>query len=126
MVSLSGYRPILNSNKKLKDDEIAITLSGLRPGEKLYEELAYSSNLIGTVHPRINTTSESTLKLDELQKLLALIRNSIRDGDYQALYETISKVADGVSDFAQSNDVFIDHDVNKSDKVLSLDFGKKN
>ncbi len=46
MVTLAGFRPILNGGKELKDDEIAITISGLRPGEKLFEELAYRHSRI--------------------------------------------------------------------------------
>ena len=74
MVTLSGLRPILNFRKRLKDDEIAITVSGLRPGEKLFEELAYSANLTGTIHPRINTTAETPMKRDELQRFLIALQ----------------------------------------------------
>ena len=126
MVTLSGLRPILNFRKRLKDDEIAITVSGLRPGEKLFEELAYSANLTGTIHPRINTTAETPMKREELWVLLTAARDAIRDGDHQTLYKTIAKVTDGVSDFVGSNDVFIERDGMKPDKVLSLRLHKKN
>ncbi|MEK9570526.1 MAG: polysaccharide biosynthesis protein, partial [Paracoccaceae bacterium] len=125
MVTLSGLRPILNGGERLKDDDIAITVSGLRPGEKLFEELAYSANLMGTIHPRINTTAETPMKRDELQGLLTTARDAIRDGDHQKLYQIIAKVTDGVSDLAGSSDVFIGQGDAEPDKVVPLPLHNK-
>ena len=118
MVTLSGFRPVLNGGEGLKDDEIAITISGLRPGEKMFEELAYSENLIETIHPRINTTVEIPMKRDKLQSLLTNARDAIRNGDHQKLYQVISIVTNGVSDVARSSDVFIRRHNVKLDKVI--------
>jgi FlaA1/EpsC-like NDP-sugar epimerase len=125
MVSLSGLRPILNGGENLKDDEIAITVSGLRPGEKLFEELAYSANLTGTIHPRINTTAETPMKYNELMGLLTTAREAIRDADHQSLYQTIAKVTVGVSDLSRSSDVFITRPNAELDKVVPLPLNKK-
>ena len=70
MIYLSGKKPILNENENLKDNEIAINIIGLRPGEKLFEELTYNPNLVGTIHPRVNTAVETSMKNEELQSLL--------------------------------------------------------
>ena len=125
MVTLSGLRPVLNGEGELKDDEIAITVSGLRPGEKLFEELTYSANLVGTVHPRINTTAETTMKRNELQGLLTTARDAIRDGDHQKLYQIIAKVTDGVSDLARSSDVFIERGDADPNKIVLLPLRNK-
>ena len=109
MASLSALRPVLNPSTELKENEIAITVSGLRPGEKLFEELSYSPNLRETIHPRIKTTDETFMKYDELRAILSSIHHAIRDGDHQELYRTIAKVTDGVPDLAASNDIFISH-----------------
>ena len=125
MVTLSGLRPILNAGERLKDDEIAITISGLRPGEKLFEELAYSANLMGTIHPRINRTAETPMKREELRVLLTAARDAIRDGDHQKLYQIIAKVTDGVSDLARSSDVFIGRGDAEPNKIVPLSLRNK-
>ena len=126
MITLSGLRPVLNGGERLKGNEIAITVSGLRPGEKLFEELAYSGNLIGTTHPRISTTSETPMKRDKLQRLLTTARNAVRDGDHQKLYKIIATVTNGVSDLAGSSDVFIKRGDARKDKIVQLRLGNKN
>ncbi|MCB5196109.1 nucleoside-diphosphate sugar epimerase/dehydratase [Deefgea salmonis] len=68
MIHLSGY--------KVKDDanpagDIAIEFSGLRPGEKLYEELLIGDNVSGTEHARIMKANEQCLTLDELEQIIA-------------------------------------------------------
>ena len=107
MVHLSGQQPILNSNGNLKDNEIAIIISGLRPGEKLFEELTYNSNLIGTIHPRINSAVEKSMKKEELKGLLSNIKDAIHYNNYQKLFENISKVNAGIPNITKSNDIFV-------------------
>ena len=126
MVTLSGLRPIFNGGEKLKDDEIAITVSGLRPGEKLFEELAHSTNLVGTIHPRINTTAEAPMKRDELHGLLAAVHNAIRDSDHHKLFQTIAKVTDGISKLTVSSDLFIRRGEVELQGVVKLPLRDKN
>ena len=108
MVALSGLKPILDGKERLENGEIAIIITGLRPGEKLFEELAYDSNLKGTIHPQINTTEEVPMSHKALEALLVSVGDAIRDNEYGKLYNIVSSVAQGIVDLEHSCDVFID------------------
>lgn len=106
MITLSGQQPILNQKQSLKNDEIPIIISGLRPGEKIFEELTYSSNLKESIHPRIKIASESTFDPDRFQELLEIARNAIVNSDNKKLFKIISTVTTGVTDITSSKDIF--------------------
>ena len=62
--------------KSLRSDgdpegEIGIEYSGLRPGEKLYEELLIGDNCVGTSHPKITRALESHLETNHLKSMLS-------------------------------------------------------
>jgi FlaA1/EpsC-like NDP-sugar epimerase len=125
MITLSGLQPVMDVTGELKEDEIAITVSGLRPGEKLFEELAYSANLMETIHPRINTTAETPMPIGQLKTLLSDTETAIRNGDYQRLYQVIATVTNGVSDVARSCDVFIRQHNVEPNKIVPLPLANK-
>ena len=73
MVKLHGLTPYLVD--KIDDvspekGDIPICVTGLRKGEKLYEELLIGNNPMPTRHPRIMTASEVSLSMDELMLVL--------------------------------------------------------
>ena len=124
MIYLSGKKPILNENRNLKDNEIAIDIIGLRPGEKLFEELTYNPNLFGTIHPRINAAVETSMKNDDLQSLSEGFKDAIINNDYQKLFKNITKIFHDVSDIKTSIDNFIKN--NKGKKIGVLNYLIKN
>ena len=70
MIELSGLA-VLDSNNL--DGDIEIKITGLRPGEKLYEELLISNNPEPTIHPKIMKANEQYLSWEELEpKIMAL------------------------------------------------------
>lgn len=52
------------------EGDVEISFTGLRPGEKLYEELLVGNNVQGTKHPRIMTASEVFLPWTEIEDYL--------------------------------------------------------
>jgi FlaA1/EpsC-like NDP-sugar epimerase len=67
MIHLSGMTVINDSNL---DGDIAIEYTGLRPGEKLFEELLIGDDITQTDHRRIMSAHESWLPWPELEKIL--------------------------------------------------------
>lgn len=67
MIHLSGFS--VNDENNI-DGDICIEFSGLRPGEKLYEELLIGDSVTGTDHKRIMTANEVDLPWTALQLLL--------------------------------------------------------
>jgi FlaA1/EpsC-like NDP-sugar epimerase len=67
MIHLSG---LSEKHEQNPSGDIAIEYSGLRPGEKLYEELLMGNNVEGTEHPRIMTANEIHLSWPETHNLL--------------------------------------------------------
>ncbi len=78
MVELSGLA-VRGPDHPQGDIEIAIT--GLRPGEKLYEELLIGVNPTPTGHPRIMKAHEDCLPWPELQLQLARLQRAADTGD---------------------------------------------
>ncbi|MFK8328840.1 polysaccharide biosynthesis protein [Pseudomonas sp. BJa5] len=91
MVHLSGLS--VRSERNPHGD-IAIEFSGLRPGEKLYEELLIGDNVVATRHPMIMGAQEDYLPWDQLKERLNELLAAISADDYgrvrQLLRETVS------------------------------------
>jgi len=78
MVELSGFRV---KDENSPEGDIAIEIVGLRPGEKLYEELLIGNNPQATQHPRIMKANEKFLPWSELQPMIITLRIAAVNGD---------------------------------------------
>jgi UDP-N-acetylglucosamine 4,6-dehydratase len=91
MIHLSGLS--VRSEKNPHGD-IAIEFSGLRPGEKLYEELLIGDNVLATRHPMIMSANEDHLSWDVLKVKLSELLAAVDQDDYirvrQLLRDTVS------------------------------------
>ena len=70
IAQLHGLRPYISGVGDVLDIEIKIT--GLKPGEKLYEELFVGGKLYENRHERIMAANEANLSLNELEPLFQI------------------------------------------------------
>lgn len=81
MIHLMGYQEKIDKEQviSLNNDDIEVCFTGLRPGEKLYEELLIGKNVEGTSHPKIMTAKEEMLDWDEMNLLLKELDSCCHD-----------------------------------------------
>ena len=92
MIRLSGYDVRNDANP---DGDIAIVYTGLRPGEKLYEELLLGANTTGTEHPRILRSDEPALSPAELQRELGLLKAAMNLRDVETIQAVLTRTVEG-------------------------------
>ncbi|MNZ11433.1 UDP-N-acetyl-alpha-D-glucosamine C6 dehydratase [compost metagenome] len=79
MIHLSGFSVRSEHNPQ---GDIALEFTGLRPGEKLYEELLIGDNVIPTEHPMIMSAAEDFLSWDSLKGALDQLLAAVGEDDF--------------------------------------------
>ena len=92
LIKLSGMEL---KDKENPEGDIEIVFTGLRPGEKLYEELLIGDNVSTTEHKQILRAEEDFLSLGELETNLTALSEAEQKGDVQSLREILKKVVSG-------------------------------
>ena len=82
-------------NEANPEGDIEIAISGLRPGEKLYEELLIGDNVGPTGHPMIRRAEESMLPWTMIEELLGKIQQALDADDYLKARELLALHVDG-------------------------------
>jgi FlaA1/EpsC-like NDP-sugar epimerase len=84
------------------DGDIEIEVVGLRPGEKLYEELLIGENPVRTNHPRIMKAREAFLSWPDLKRELESLTSGIDQDD---VYFVRTKLTQIVKEFTPDDDI---------------------
>jgi FlaA1/EpsC-like NDP-sugar epimerase len=82
---------------KNPEGDIEIQFTGLRPAEKLYEELLIGNNATGTSHPRIMRANEDYLAWETLEPVLDELAGLSGERDRHGAREVLKRVVDGYS-----------------------------
>ena len=89
MINLSGLT-VLNENNP--DGDIEIKYTGLRPGEKLYEELLLDGNFSSTENKMIMRSEEKMISWDKLEPVLDQLRDAAVKSDTQRIYKLLTQI----------------------------------
>lgn len=99
MIALAGLTVRSSSHPT---GDIDITYSGLRPGEKLFEELLIGENPLPTAHPRIIRAREDFIPWSDLRDHLKVLLDAARDNNAELMRDLLLKLVPGYSPQAQS------------------------
>jgi FlaA1/EpsC-like NDP-sugar epimerase len=103
LILLSGLKP---------DEDVRVEFTGLRPGEKLYEELNLADEqIIPTRHEKIRAFAGACMRFEQGIHHLAVLRHACEERDLRAL---IFELKDMVPDYNPGKDLLrqvLDHDL---------------
>ena len=89
MIKLSGLE---EKTIEKPNGNIEIIETGLRPGEKLYEELLIDSKSIPTEHPQIFKGIEKSIPFEELDNQLKTLKELLENSETAKVFQLISKL----------------------------------
>lgn len=92
MINLSGLTVISDKNPQ---GDIAIEFTGLRPGEKLFEELLIGDQTHETPHPMIMCADEASIGWHEVKVKLDLLLNALAVSDFNKVRQLLREVVTG-------------------------------
>lgn len=92
MILLSGLSV---RSAQVPEGDIAIEFVGLRPGEKLYEELLIGNNVTPTEHLMILRADEKHIAWEQLKVALAELGNAVKTDNYPRVRELFLDLVDG-------------------------------
>lgn len=118
MIHLTGLSV---KDEKNPDGDVEIEFTGLRPGEKLYEELLIGENAAGTQHPRIMQAEEASLPLEEIMQILNNLEKAIQQ---YAIEDIVKILSTYVSGYLGNNEIkshYINDSTQESSRKTTID-----
>ena len=110
MIKLSGL--VVKDAKNL-DGDIGVKVTGLRPGEKLYEELLIGDNPQKTFHEKIQKAQDPFISFSKLKIDLDHLLNLIEENKVEDVKNVLSKLVTSY----QSNSEIVDHFYEQQSKL---------
>ncbi|MGL6315416.1 polysaccharide biosynthesis protein [Vibrio sp. WXL103] len=117
LIQLSGLEVKSQDNPH---GDIEVQYAGLRPGEKLYEELLIGDNVNKTAHERIMTAHEVHLPLGEYQGLLDQLDAACHQMQHETIRELLLNAPTGFAPSDGIGDLVWNHSQESQDTKLSV------
>lgn len=111
MIHLKGYTV---RDEHHPDGDIAIEITGLKPGEKLHEELLAGGRVAGTEHRKILRAEEASMPWAEMRGALSTLERACAGYDYDAIKTFIEGLVEGADLAAQLGGLY------RSAEVIAL------
>ncbi len=105
MIALAGYTV---KEPGSEEGDIEIKITGLRPGEKLYEELLIGNDPKPTEHPRIMKANESCISNAELEQEVKALRDILETRNVPELKNLLRRLVDGYQPEHETFDALAD------------------
>jgi FlaA1/EpsC-like NDP-sugar epimerase len=97
-------------------NDVGIKFTGLRPGEKLYEELLIDGDVFGTKHPKIMGVLEKCMPSSELESVLDDLRSACAANDHEKAILVLQQAVEGYKRYDGSSV----QDIATQDKVVNF------
>lgn len=111
MIELSGLSV---RNAENPDGDVEIEITGLRPGEKLYEELLIGDDPKPTAHPRILKAHENFISWPDLEEQLMILEKAFTSNDVDSIRTILAKLVSGYTPAEEVVDwVFMEQDLSR-------------
>ena len=88
-----GYIPTYNKPKER--NQIQIIFSGIRPGEKLFEELLIGEDSTETIHPKIFKATEKSFSTEQIDMIFNKINNFIFENNESEIIKILNIYIEG-------------------------------
>ena len=113
MIRLSGFE---RYNPETKEGDIEITFSGLRDGEKLYEELLIGNDATKTSHELIFKENEEKMEWKEIERLIEEFKEAVKDRNEKRVHDLLIRSISGYKPHSGLKDLIYISKGNKDSK----------
>lgn len=107
MIALAGYTV---KTPEQPEGDIEIKVTGLRPGEKLYEELLIGNDPKPTEHPRIMKANEKSISVQELDQEVEALQSILQTRNVPELKNLLLRLVDGYQPESETFDALAQTD----------------
>jgi FlaA1/EpsC-like NDP-sugar epimerase len=123
MIHLHG-REVKTESEQMTHDRVTIEIDyiGLRPGEKLYEELVIGESISGTRHPKIMMAGEESLTFETMTEVCETLKSACSNSDFNVVRQILETYVSGYIMHKSDADpvLAIERKVTSSNNVMNL------